>query len=318
MQRLAQEFIPAADEVNHLQRGDDAEARLFQAVAEQGHYGGRKVPTDTRQGTYALSPSGEFLASVNANDPGEMAAMMRRALAKWKSLPRERRLSAQDPSEIDVRNSRAERFYPQDGLVLKIISRDLPRTEGVCLPESDWRVKAWNMDFAWFRKEEVAQFFPQNLGPNDVARVPPQLVRRLAMFTLVDNVRGQTSSMPWDGVQASDLTMRVRSIKNGIALLRLEGHVLTSTAAEWPARDMNGKQTRGIDLQLLGKAQYDLRRGKFVSLEMLGVGSRWGATQYNVRGDDEKTAPIGYFITLGNGSPSERLAPADFWSYAWQ
>ena len=58
-----QRFVPAADEVWHLQNRKDAECRLFQAIAEQGHYAGRSRPSTTRQGIYACTPSGRFLAS---------------------------------------------------------------------------------------------------------------------------------------------------------------------------------------------------------------------------------------------------------------
>ena len=32
------EFVPAADEVGRLQRGEDRECRFFQGFAEEGHY----------------------------------------------------------------------------------------------------------------------------------------------------------------------------------------------------------------------------------------------------------------------------------------
>ena len=39
-------------------------------------------------------PSGVLLASINSNDPGRIAAMLRRALARWEKLPRRDRLLA--------------------------------------------------------------------------------------------------------------------------------------------------------------------------------------------------------------------------------
>jgi len=88
---LTAQFVPAADEVFRLQGGTDPECRLFQKFAEQGHYGGR--PGTTRQGTYAATPSGELLASINSNDPQRIADMLRRALDKWQTLPRTARVS---------------------------------------------------------------------------------------------------------------------------------------------------------------------------------------------------------------------------------
>ena len=69
VKELAAKFIPAADEVGRLQSGRDAECQLFQKIAEQGHYAGRTRPSFTRQGTYATTADGTFLASWNKNDP---------------------------------------------------------------------------------------------------------------------------------------------------------------------------------------------------------------------------------------------------------
>ena len=80
MRELAAKFIPAADEVGRLQSGRDAECRLFQKVAEQGHYAGRTRPSSTRQGTYATTADGTFLASWNNNNPRVVARKLREAL----------------------------------------------------------------------------------------------------------------------------------------------------------------------------------------------------------------------------------------------
>src|SRR5262245_12294285 len=115
---LAGEFIPAADEVYRLQGGSDPECKLFQKFAELGHYGGR--PGTTRQGTYATTASGVFLGSLNSNDPIRVADMLRTALAKWQTLPRESKLLPTDPQKQLPDIKRPERFYPKDGLVLYV------------------------------------------------------------------------------------------------------------------------------------------------------------------------------------------------------
>ena len=70
-----------------MKNRDGAECDLFRIIAEQGHYAGRTEPTDTRQGIYALAPSGELLASVNTRSSHEMASMLTRALQAWDELP---------------------------------------------------------------------------------------------------------------------------------------------------------------------------------------------------------------------------------------
>ncbi len=125
MRELVRSFVPVADEVGRLQRGKDPECLHFQEMAEHGHYKGRKRPTGTRQGMYATAPSGEFLASVNTRSPERVAKMLRTALARWKELPREKRLLAEDPKAKKSEVKRLESRYPEDGLVLQVNSRDL-------------------------------------------------------------------------------------------------------------------------------------------------------------------------------------------------
>src|SRR5438270_2045483 len=108
-------FVPVADEVARLQRGNDPECKLFQKIAEQGHYGGRSFPSATRQGTYAAAPSGILLASVNSNDPTRIATMLKVAMAKWETLSREQRLLPEDPQAATQGVKRAERLYPKGG-----------------------------------------------------------------------------------------------------------------------------------------------------------------------------------------------------------
>jgi hypothetical protein len=313
------QFVPTADEVYRLQTGTDAECRLFQKFAEQGHYGGITQPSNTRQGTYAVTPGGGFLASINSNRPEDVAAMLRRALEKWKTLPREERAKAEPLAAQDTGLSRAERFYPKDGLVLQVYSRDLPRETGA----SDWRGQSWNNDFAWFTKAEARQFLPETITDGAKHTVPESLARRLVRLNMVDNVRGQTQPYREQDVQRAAVTVTVESVAENKVTLKLEGETQARTEGIWSVagyRDMNNPtpQKRGIETKALGKATYDLKQERFVAFEMVALGARWGGTQYNGRRDDLAAAPIGYAFVLTEGKPSERIAPAHFSQYAWR
>lgn len=145
IQRLSRDFVCAADEVWRLQTGTDAECRFFQAVAEQGHYGGR--PGTTRQGIYVLTPGGVLLGSRNHNRAEVIAALLRESLERWHDLPPEqRRLPADHPVRPE---SRHEDRFPADGLVLTVITRDLARLDDPTLPPGPW-----NRDHAWFTAAE--------------------------------------------------------------------------------------------------------------------------------------------------------------------
>ena len=120
----------------------------------------------TRQGTYATTADGTFLASWNNNNPRFVARKLREALKNWDKLKAEgRKFSGEDPLDIAQLN-RADRFFPESGLVLKVNTRDLPRNP----PQQGRWANAWNQDFAWFTKEEAGQFLPGEIEPGRTQR----------------------------------------------------------------------------------------------------------------------------------------------------
>ncbi len=313
---LLKNFVPAADEVWSLQKRDDPEGRLFQTVAEQGHYAGRRWPTDTRQGTYAAAPSGVLLASANTNDPRAMADMLRKALDKWRSMSRSERLSARAVAEADSPN-RNERMYPSGGLVLRSYVRDLPRSYS----KDDWRTRAWNTDMLWFRSEEANQFIPAESREGAKARVPDSLARRLASTNLIDIVRGQSVPFRQESIRECQIESTVVRVRGDVRVLRLSGKVVLRESGRWPVagfQDMNSatEQERGYDGILYGEAEWDGRSSRFTKFELLAIGTRWGGTQYNQRHDDLGRAPIGHLFVLAK--PEDRVAPANIWTYGWR
>jgi hypothetical protein len=197
---------------------------------------------------------------------------------------------------------RPEALYPEDGLVLRVFSRDLPREN---LPK-DWRGTAWNQDYAWFRKDEVRSMLPARLSTGERQVVPAALVRRLARLNFVDNVRGQTPAF-----NDKDLVVVFR------------GATRAETAGKWAVagyRDMNNptEQKAYIDLKLYGRGKFDIGSERFRSFEMAALGTRYGATQYNGRTDDFGPAPIGYALVKAGNTSAERVAPANYWSYGWR
>jgi hypothetical protein len=316
---LAAKFIPAADEVGHLQSGRDAESQLFRKVAEQGHYAGRTRPSRTRQGTYVTTADGTFLASWNNNDPRFVAGKLREALEKWERLKAEgRTFAGDDPLDLTLLN-RADRFFPAGGLVLKVNTRDLPRDP----PQKGRWADAWNQDFAWFTREEARRFLPAEVEPGRMHEVPRPLVERLARLHLLDNVRGQTSPFPAEAIRDATLTSRVTAVDGDVVSLRLEGRTQAVQKGNWSIRgyrDMNrpGAQERGLEMQLLGSARFDRKHGRFVGFEVVAVGTRWGGTQYNGRGNDLAPAPFGAVLSLAGEGRVERVAPEHFRGYGWR
>ena len=319
VQKLLTEFVPVADEVWGLQHRKDPESQLFNKIAEQGHYAGRTVPTDTRQGTYAAAPSGVLLASINSNSPQAMADMLRRALNKWNSLSEsERYLAEQLPPETG--RGRPEARYPSDGLVLRETVRDLPRE---LTTAADWRARAWNKDYAWFKKDEARSFLPSALKTGESQSVPRALIVRLARFNMIDTVRGQSPNYPESAIQKVELSTTVEKVEGSKVRVTFSGAAKAEQQGNWAIagyRDMNNpsSQKRGYDLQLAGVATWDTSKEKFLKFELVAAGTRWGATQYNGRHDDPGPAPIGYLYELASDAPHDKVPPSEFWGYGWR
>jgi hypothetical protein len=300
--KLAAHFVPAADEVYRMQNlktGTDPECRLFQKFSELGHY---RWPGSSRQGTYCVSPSGVLLGSINSNDPERVAELLEQSLTKWGTLKREERLLTTDPREQLANINRPERHYPEGGLVLHVTSRDMPREKGPAnSAKAGWRELAWNQDFAWFTRAEAKQFVPSDAKVGKKQDLATPLLHRIACAHLIDNVRGQTIPFDESQLKKARLTSEVTAVGGDVVTLRLEGE--TRAVIE-------GQRQHGLDMQLLGKATFDLAKGRFLTFDMVAIGSRWGGTRYNGRRRDADPAPIGILFGLAEDTPCERVAPA--------
>jgi hypothetical protein len=307
VQKLAAEFVPAADASDRIQSksSKDEDSLLFQK------FGGRRTVPSNRasdglgQGQYAVAPSGELLASCATPDPKQVAAMMRDGLAKWSKLSREQRLLPKTPDPAAAELWRKyDKLYPADGLVLRAICRDLPRED---VPPH--LVGAWNQDFAWFRKAEVRSFLPDDLRVGATQEVPRPLVERLARFQLTDFVRALNYAyFPAEAVEKARLTCQVTSVEGDRVGVQFEGE--TRCATREP-------EDRGFDAKLLGRATYDLKAGRFTTFELVAVGSRWGQGNCNLRHDDAGPAPMGVVLTLAGDTPADRIPPAHVGKYGW-
>jgi len=314
VQERAAQFVPVADEVGRLQRGDDAECELFRGFCEQGHYGGRTQPSATRQGIYAIAPSGAFLASCNTRDAAVVARMLDEALARWRELPEAERYPDAELLERLRAVRRPEDRAPRDGLVLTVTSRDLPRATAA----PGWKANAWNRDFAWFDRAQARAFLPESIATGVEHEVPAAMVERLVRFHLVDNVRGQTPPHRKEDVREARLTVRVEAVEDGRAELTLRGRSLVERRGAWPVdgfadRRAPAEPELGLRTELSGQATFDVGAGRFVKFELVAAGTRWGGTQFNGRAGD--LAPDGIGFVLALDEDADGVAPASWWSY---
>lgn len=323
VQERLRAFIPAADEVGHLQRSLGPEGELFREIAEQGHYKGRTKPTNTRQGIYACAPDGTFLASVNTRRASDLIAMLDRAEAAFevhRAEDNQTKDHREQTEASDLDDAAAPRFldlYPSDGLVLRVHSRDLPRDDA----PDDWRAEASNRDFAWFRNEELVAMIPETTAEGVSRDWPKPLAVRLAQLHLVDNVRGQVSPLEEEHVLDARITTTIVEVHPDHLTVRFDGAFRTLARETSPVngfedREAPTERERGFEGQLLGKGEFDLKRLAFRAIELVVAGERHGGTQYNARADDLGKSPIGFVLVKADDE--ERTEPATFWKYGWR
>lgn len=308
-----------------LEDGTDWESRLVQKIKKQCN------DLASYQGVFVATPSGLLLAGSHEDmhDVRKVERLIRQGLEKWDKLSAAERLLPKEEfaqALADLGAVERRHPYPHEGLVLSVICRDLPR--GPQRSEAPGR-NAYNLDFAWFRKEEARAFLPAQPVKGARQDVPRDLVERLARFHFVDLVRGHTASFPQKSVEQTRLTVEVVDVMGDLVSLGMTGRTRTSEVhdgvhleGKWNARGpgIPEPQTRGVDARLEGQAVYDRKAEKFVSFELLALAERWGGNAYNGRLDarDFGPAPIGFVLRLAGDSAAERVAPLFFKSYGWK
>ena len=306
---VAKEFVTAADEVWRLQTGEDAECRAFQAMADGAHYRGKG---GTRQGIYLVAPSGRLLASINSNNPKAVLEMIERGRAAWEELPDDQRWLA---DADDIRPERRwEEDFPADGLVLEQFNRDLGESGG-----------RWNRDHAWFSKAEARDFLPESLEAGAEFSVPSALVRRLARFHLVDDVRGQTVPFAPSEVILAELNGRVTAVDGARVHVTWRGESHSDAKGPWLMgenifKPKSGQETpHGLAARLEGEAVFDLKSERFLSFDLVALADRWGHTRFNGRWRNPEDGQVGFVFRIAPDQDERRIPPAfvDVYDAPW-
>ena len=310
---ISTRFVPVAENCSPLQRQQDAKGEFFRLVAEQGHYAGRVVPSATRQGIYAHTADGVLLASINTRDGAKMLGMIQTALERWQQQAAEVGQAVDDY----VPDPRHRSLYPEGGLVLRVTSRDLPRAVDTRSP--DWRINALNHDYAWFTAAEARQLLPEEPRPGATHALPWPLVRRFALYHLLDNVRGETPAWREQDIEYATVMTTVRAVDGERVTLDLHGAMHVGVQGTWavrPCQEPLRDQERGYDCQLQGTLVYDLGQERFTRFDALASGERWGGSEHNCRWDDLGKAPMGIAFELAGDEPRDRTPPhANLWRY---
>ncbi len=272
-------------------------SRLFQDAAEQGHYAG--MTFFTRQGVYVLTPGGDIVASRKPADADSILETLQRGLAAWKGLPEsERNATPLEPVAT------WEDHYPEGGLVLDLVARDLRHPESQpsyrSLPRFEARSASipfpTNFDHVWFSSAEAQQWIPAELASVGSARdVPDALVHRLACLHLVDIVSGPLPKrFLTEEVDSAWIRTEVVARNADEVRLRIQG----ATSGNARARPRRAVANR-IETQLLGYATLDRESRSFRQFDVIALAV---GTEFNLANGEPATTPkwIGFELTLAN------------------
>jgi hypothetical protein len=159
---------------------------------------------------------------------------------------------APPPALGDQTPHRWEDRSPEGGLVLSMITRDLPAD---CDPLKPCAAR-WKQDRVWFSKGEARQWLPREPKVGDKHPVPPELVSRLARLYLVDTVNGQTSPLRPGKVPGSQIATEVLERTGGRVKVKVTG----TTKGDAPEQDRRAS-ARGVETRILEHAMHDLDNG---------------------------------------------------------
>lgn len=309
IQALARNFLCVSlDQVPLLFENEavrNEERAFFKRVTEQV---GAEWAGASRQGIYVAAPSGKLLDSrglwkvgwEKMENPKEILQVMENGLAQWGRMSAAERRRDPGLKLPAGAISDWEKLYPADGLVLRMTCRDLPLQQG-SWKQVVWNDAVWeNLDYAWFRKNEVRQLLPVSISTGAAWEIPKPLVERLVRFHMVDNVRCHMGKLfRKEDVQRARLSGKVVEIRGNNVLLRYEG--------ESRAERLDTKV--GYESRLLGRAEFNVVSGRFASFELIAVGTRWGVQETR---DNPAPTPLGFHFAIPAGNDARDHAPPRF------
>ena len=280
-------------------------------IAEQGHYRGRTVPTNTRQGLYTTTAGGQLLTSVNTTDVARVKRLLSDAERIWnKATEKERSPIIQKSFEADPSFVSEP---PIDGLALRMTMRDLPRSE-----DEKVDLSVINLDHVWITRQEMLTLIPSKPVVGKSTKLPKKIANRLAQFHLLDSVHGEAEPFESKHLKQADINLTVSKISGELIKFKIAGRCGANRPPSRRANPYTGKMIRsetGYDLQLYGIAEFDRTKNRFNRFDLLATGDRWGGTMYNFRDDDLKASPIGFAFQLIKDVANNPTPPRFYSSY---
>ena len=233
--------------------------------------------------------------SVNSTQVGRVQRLLGDAVRIWKSTsPAERSPKFDKTISVDPKYQQTP---PQDGLALRMITRDLPREEKA----RNTDLQTSNIDHVWFEKDEMLAIVPDDPSEGQLVPLPKVVAERLVRFNMIDSVGGESNPYDEDQIKIDNVGLKVMKVSPETIKFVVYGR---SEAKRPPTNETNPytnyKVTKemGTDLVWSGAVVFDRNQRRFTRFDLLAAGKRWGGSLYNFRDDDPGPAPIGFAFQL--------------------
>jgi hypothetical protein len=302
---VMEKLIPVADDLRRVARAEDPEGRFVQALLAQVE--------DASDGVVLIAAAdGSVLAScTQAVDTATLLATLREGLAAYESLDPATRRTLPEGGVASA--GRIEGRFPVDGLAFEVFLRDLPPAVGegeVALGPDHPASPTWSRDYLWFSREEMTRFLP---GPSSSrlsssGPIPDELAARLAGLALHDHLHGSGTPVPPEAIQGASLRLRTQ------ASTRTHRHYLIEGEVSWQVGE--GEAAYGMEIKLMGKAQWAKEAGEFSLMEIVGEGWRHGEEPGSGRAGNDPGHALGFALRrVLSVDGWHRVPPAAFDQY---
>ncbi len=176
-----------------------------------------------------------------------------------------------------------------------------------------WEVETQS-DTLWLKESEWKSLLPQELSPGRKHTVSQVIQNRFYSTIGIDYMEGSVNSLP---VRKSTMHLTVKKVTSSKIQLELAGYAYLGK--EFDITQKNQARSRGSELRIEGKLEFDSKKQKFTRFDIVGVGSAWGnKMNYTNREVLIRPYPWLYGIAcklITGDSPKDKLPPYNLIHY---
>ena len=231
---LRTRFIPAAIDQFYYLRQKDPEGEFWRKIAKQK---GWKSDTGTTQGLYIVSASGKLIEAYNNRGSDKLHEQLLKTLEEFKP-PKDVELISEE------RDPEYSREIPEGTMVVRTHAKVLNGYE----ESKEWwhkiMRKAVSRDNLWIAKSEQAAL--------KKGTVPATLQRRIALFHLIDNTRGEPQFWKDKEVESSTWSLDKTGKLTGKVVLKRGDGTSSYNASVLGFVEFDGPELARFDLVSLG------------------------------------------------------------------